>query len=626
MSNASLTILQDCSELDWLADHRPQALVQTILTFDLELHLELTRRGLAHLTPWEVVGPADRSRLERIEHAAHDFWREHAVVLHRGIDLLKIAAHRHVSALSRMVWVGYVIEKAITRYEPGCVLAFGDLDAHGLEQPPHCRRLPLLSGIVQSVTRDRSMRWENLSDDERAGAAFSDVAALQAHRTDLPPVDDSDWSHHRIILLTGSGQDLVRQLPVIREIESADDLKAIQVYRYADEATAARLNANGHVVVHDSQLHPASCDGLDDSVCFDGRRAFDLALGSQLNKTTQAFTRWIPDSHLDFVFGTYAKKLAAQVDRWHAFFERHQPEAVVSHYPDVAIEVAHLRGMRTVVLPHGGLSIGDTAWYRSMPNVALGVMGTAHADFLRSMGIDRRRIEVLDLLDDENHFVPCRGTEKQRRDGFEILLVTSRLADHAHDAELPGLHWEAAIESLIEIFAHAHAHVHAPGGWRFSIKTHPRYDHLKLYQDLNETLPSDRRINIITDQPLSECVAAADAVVFANITSSSILEASQSHKPVVLLRDPDVVIHRNPRDRLLGGWPRVTSVAELIAHLVKLATDDSFYSAAVSQTEQALAEFFGCPAPTGSFLNFIRPNKKARVTREGNPCPLTCFK
>ncbi|GJM25211.1 MAG: hypothetical protein DHS20C16_16260 [Phycisphaerae bacterium] len=622
MTNAAITILQDRSELEWLADQRPQALSQTVLTFDLELHLELTRRGIDHLTPWDIAGQADRPRLERIEHAAHEIWKEHAIVQHRGINLLKIAAHRHISALSRMVWIGYVVEKAIELYKPECICVFDDTNAHGLEQPPHCRRLPLLSGIVQNEAQDRGIRCEMLSNPQRIGEAFKDEAASQAHRIVAATVDNLDLSDRPFVLLTGSGQDLLRQLPVVREIESTGDLEAVQVYRFADEATLTQLNASGHQVLHDSQLHAGSSHEFDASLCHRVRRDFELALTSPNDEAAQALQKWIPSSHLDFVFGTYAAKLVVQVDRWRAFFDRHQPEAIVSHYPDTAIEVAHRRGIQSVILQHGGLSIGDTAWYRSMPDVALGVSAAAHIQHLRAIGIDQRRIEVLDTHDDENVSTLDHSAREARRSDFEILLVTSRLADHAHDAELPGLHWKAAIESLEEIVAQA---VRCDG-WRFSIKTHPRYDHMGLYQNINDKLPHHRRINIITDQPLSKCAAAADAIVFANITSSSILEASRSNKPVVLLRDPSAVIHPNPRDRLLGDWPRLTSVAELVAHLQELATDDSFYEMEVSRTQQALADFHGPPAPSGSLLDFIRRKKKARVTDEGDPRPLVCFK
>ncbi|MEZ6082503.1 MAG: hypothetical protein R3E58_00760 [Phycisphaerae bacterium] len=613
MSEHMLTFLQDPHELEWVMHHRVEALGHPIVTFDLELHCELAERGIDHLTPWDLVGPDDRAVLEQIEQSVQAFWRDHAVVWHRGVNLLAIAAHRHVSALSRMIWVGFTVERAIAERKPDRILLFECANAHGLEQPSDHRRLPLLFGIVESIARDLNVQIERLA--EESTRRFVDHASTQAHQVDLPMVDDSSWGDHPFVLLSGSGHDLERQLPVIQRIESAGALRAIQVYRHADDTTLDRLKANGHLVVHDSQLRHSSAVDVKDA-SRRGLREFNAALASVKKQSTCSFARSIPQSHLDFVFGPYAEKLASHVQRWSEFLDRHRPAAFIGHYPDAAMELAHRRNIPTLLLPHGGLSIGDAPWYRSMPKVTMGVEGKAHVEQLRVLGIDQDRIEVLDLGAAQT--VPRDGTTRNPSDPFNLLLVTSRLADHAHDAELPGLNWKAAIRSLEDVFNIAQIRPN----WRFTIKTHPRYDHIELYHRMNRTLPEGKRFAIESRKTLADCLASADVTVFANVTSTAILEASRSGKPVILLRERSVLSHRNPRDKLLTGWPTVSSVGELTNRLDELASDVQAYTAAANETANALANFYGQPPVPGSLLQFIRRMKKARITAEGEPCPL----
>ncbi len=614
MTDCTLTILQDRAELDWLTLHQPERLAQAILTFDLELHLVLNDRGIEHLTPWEVFGTRDRNRMKQIESDLHHFWREHATVPHRGIDILKIASHRHTSALSRMVWVGCVVENSIEYHKPNRVLFFDCEGAHGLEQPPECRRLPLLPAIVRAVASQRNVEIEGLSFPERIKSAFDDVASRQAQPNDLPDRNLAELDGKPFVLLTGSGQDLLKQLPVIRKIEASGEYRAVQVYRFADEETLRQLRANGHTAIHDSQLNLPDAIGIDKATLQERQHAFDSAV----THTPQDCARWIPTSHVDFVFGEYAQKLSVQIDRWQVFFDRHKPGAFVGNYPDVAMEVAHQRSVRCLMLPHGGLSVGVASWYRSMPTVTLGVEGTAHATQLNTYGIEEDRIDVVDSFDIDETKVPHYDTPRNGSDRFNILLVTSRLADHSHDAELPGLNWKAAIDSLRSLITLASDRTN----WHVTIKTHPRYDHPDLYDVINESLPPDRSFNIVTDQSVAACATRADVVVIPNVTSSAILNAARMGKPVVLLRDPKAIYQPNPRDSLLSNWPRVTDVSELIAHLELLASDEVAYESARQQTHQAYTDFFGQRAVAGSLMEFIRRNKKARITDEGNPCPL----
>lgn len=617
MSERMLTFLQDPTELDWVMHHRAGALDHPIVTFDLELHCELTDRGIDHQTPWDIIKPDDRAVLERIEQSAQRFWQDHAAVWHRDVNLLAIAAHRHVSALSRMVWAGFVVERAIAQQSPDRIFLFDFANAHGLQQPPDCRRLPLLFGIVESIAHGLNLPIERMS--EGAQQFFEDNASTQAHRSDLPAVDDARWGDEPFVLLTGSGHDLDQQLPIIRRIEATDNLRAIQVYRHADAPTLNRLKANGHLVVHDSQLPFQPMTGIE-SASAKGRQNFARALASLDDRSAYGFARWIPESHLEFVFGEYAGKLASHVDRWHAFFDRHRPIAFVGHYPDTAMELAHRRGIRTLLLPHGGLSIGDAPWYRSLPKVTLGVEGERHAEHLQSLGIESDRIIPIESGDPVMPSVPGIDTKRRNIDRFELLLVTSRLADHAHDAELPGLNWNAAIRSLEEIFNFAGRHK----DWHFTVKPHPRYDHTELYRHLLESLPSAERFRIETVRSLAECADGADVIVFANVTSTGILESARSGKPVILLRDSTAVLHRNPRDELLSEWPRVSSASELESYLERLATDESAHKSAATQTARALENFFGRRPETGSLMEFILRKKKARNTDEGNPCPVVC--
>ncbi len=611
MTASTLTILQDRAELDWLALHRREALTHRILTFDLELHLQLSKRGIDHVTPWDIITPADREQMEEREALLHRWWQEHAAIRHRNIDILKVASDRHIAAITRMVWIEGVVGKAIARLRPIRLQIFDIAGAHGLEQPPHCRRLPLLPAIARTIAKDRKIEVEDLSDHMDCQSQFEDAAARQSREPDLPPFDISKMANQPFVLLTGSGPDLTRQLSAVRMIEASSTHRVLQVYRYADGETLKRMQSIGHSVIHDSQLDLGVDTGIDEKSLQACRQAFNhSAIAAGID-----FARRIPDSHLNFIFGEYACKIAMRIDRWQAFFARYRPTALVGHYPDVAMEVAVQSGIRCLMLPHGGMSVGVGTWYRSMPRVSLGVEGAAHMGHLVSHGISPDRIELIDPFVEDEAPVRSHAQRDGASDRFKVLLATSRLADHAHDAELPGLNWKAAIDSFRESLKFAAEQ----DNWEIVIKTHPRYDHLELYREINESLPSHQRARIVGNDSLTACASDADVVVFANVTSSAILEAAQIGKPVVLLRDSSAICRANPRDALLDGWIRVETVTELIAKLNRLASNASEYQSAVAKTHQAYKAFYGSRPKAGSLLDFIAGNKKTRFARNDEP-------
>jgi len=127
--------------------------------------------------------------------------------------------------------------------------------------------------------------------------------------------------------------------------------------------------------------------------------------------------------------------------------------------------------------------------------------------------------------------------------------------------------------------------------WEFTIKCHPRYDHPLLYEHVNRNLPPNRRLRVVSDQPLDDVTGDCDAVVCVNVKSSAIFEASVWGKPVFLLHQSMIWLDRRAWE--IDRWRQIARVEQLESELDAVFTDPDLYSARVQQTHRALEACFG---------------------------------
>src|SRR5690606_36516491 len=92
-----LLLLDDVDLADALA-FAPEALAGHVVAFDVNAHLALTERAVAHVTSWQIIGYDERPGVCAYEAAILDFWRRRAVMPYRGLNLLAMAEYRHLAA------------------------------------------------------------------------------------------------------------------------------------------------------------------------------------------------------------------------------------------------------------------------------------------------------------------------------------------------------------------------------------------------------------------------------------------------------------------------------------------------------------------------------------------------
>jgi len=586
MSLKPLTVVLDRDDVRRAFRHERDTLTGSILAWDLPAHLELLDRGIAHYTPWDFVSTGDWPQVRRFEQRVQAFWHDHAHLPYAGMDLLAMARFRHVACFARLAWAAYGLRGAVNMLRPTKVCVFDDEVGHGLEQPPGCARMPLLQPLLRGIAEQAGVHVEVLRVPRRE---FQDVAAMRAGQSAGPGLNLGELAQGRpYIIFAGSDGDLIRQLPLIRELRSRSRLAIVQLYRSADDATLQALRANGHVVLHEQQVKaPHQSPGDVDIADFHAaRERFERAGCGVAPELRCLFANPHLAPHFDFIFGAYARRMAGHVRKWQDVFRRQPPRLVVANYPAPIFEVAAHCSIPALLLPHGVMTAGDPRWYACLPRVILGAATPAHSDRLLGMGVPSDRIRLTGdpgLACDQPAAPPVTVTHAPPR----ILLLTSAIAAPAHQADLPQINWSGAARTFRALADLARRRPN----WEFIIRPHPRYDQIELYERLCATA-SGRRPWAIDDQtPLATLAAACHAVLAVNNRSSAIVEAAL-HGAAVLLFCPDVV-DLDLAAWGLNAWPQARTIAELEQDLERLCDDPRHRSRRVGESNAAARRFTG---------------------------------
>ena len=139
MSTERLTFLLEPADLACVEQCYPQALTDTLLVFDVELHIVLLDRSIRHLTPWDIVGRRELGNLQDFNAQILGFWETMAHARYDGIDCLQMTRYRHTCCFTRLAWVAYVIRRCLETLQPREVVTFEERSGHGLDQPPGSR-------------------------------------------------------------------------------------------------------------------------------------------------------------------------------------------------------------------------------------------------------------------------------------------------------------------------------------------------------------------------------------------------------------------------------------------------------------------------------------------------------
>jgi len=608
-SGRSLVLLLDADDLACVEAVRPEALEGDVLVFDLDVHLILRGRGIEHLTPWDILRSDGPDRLSALNRSLWDFWCRSARVEFEGIDLLGMARYRHRTCLSRMAFVAYVVERTLETLHPSTLVVFEERAGHGLNPPDDYHKMPVLFMLARGIAERCGIPVDLVSEAEQVGRApyVDQIARIGAKRLD--PVDPQETLRGRpFILFTGSGVDLIRQLPLIRQVHDRGTYAAVQLYKNADGRQLETMRAVGHPVWHDSQVTYESPPGTSLAFIDRARAAFDAACAKAPAEVRCVFTNPYLQPHFDFVFGSYLRSMAGHVRAWRRFFARCRPELVVTNYVAPINDVAAAMGIPGLALTHALMLIGADEWFHDFPGFHIGAISEPHRERLLAAGLPADRVHVTGdpRIDEILHLVQASPGSRDRVAGqplrrtlgvsdgqHMVLLLTGRVATLPHENGLPNTDWADAVRCFDALTSLAERRPE----WRWVIKPHPRFDQIALYELANTRLAPDRRFVVVSDVPLDDLVQAADVAVVFNLVSSSLIEASFRPRPVIMLSRS--MPWYSPAHRAMDGWLHATSVEELETELDRLFGNPDHYQARVRQTHEALRRYLGSePGPT----------------------------
>ena len=601
-----LTFLLNRGDLSCLEALFPEALAEALVAFDPDLHIHFLRRGVDHLTPWSFIERDEHGAVRDFDRAVWKFWARNAEAVFEGIDLLGMARFRHMSCFSRIAWAAYVIRKVLTEIQPQQVVVFEEKTGHGLEQPPEHNHMPLLQALVRGFAEQEGFAVRVLRREDVPGAVgFVDWVAKRGGRQ-LDPVDPAEFLDGRpYVLLPGSGVDLLRPLPLVRELHDAGEVAVVQLYKSADESTLRKIKDVGHLVWHESQLlgniprpQPPRCAS-------DARARFDEARRRAPTHLRPIFSNPYLDIHFDFIFGEYVAKMAENFLAWRSFLDRHPPLILVATSYCPAVDVASAVGIPSLGLPHGSMMVGNTRWFECYRSSIVGALNERHRRRLIDAGLEAERIEVTgdaglesSLRSSESGGGAAPTLNRRERWGIApeqrgVLLVMGNMGMLAKLGDLPLYDWAESVRCFRELGGLAERHP----DWRLLVRPHPRYDHPELYELVNRELADDRKIIVLPQQALEPLVQSVDAVVICNVVTSAILEASLCCRPVVVLSASMIWYH--PQEWATEDWPHAPSVAALERELQAMFSSDERYREAVNRSESAARQYLAGGGASG---------------------------
>lgn len=596
----SLALVHDAADYDAIVASGNS--VDSLVACDPEIHVELRRRGVAHLTPWDLVDAARFDALRRTERELIAFWREHAHAACDGVNLLACADFRHAGALSRILWCHAIVDGALRHARPDRVIVIEQPPRHGLSQPPEVRTFPLLQSMLAGEAEGDGVVVSRCAT-HAPQAAFDDTVARRRAQPHAARRDDADrLANQRFILVHGNGIDLDRQRELAAAIRARCDLPLVHLHRDSTADRVAALDTVFDCAWNESQFAQTADSMVVAALARDALRRWHAAVQNAPQPIRDVLSNPGLCAHFDFIFGDYLARLADHAATWTRFFDRHRPAALVTHYQAPILDVAVARGIPALILPHGA-NMDFSQWYSGMPACRIGALSETHREVLVGAGVDSSRIAITgDPWLGRTRPAKCRESAKRDiglpGDRPLVLLCTSQLGWLAKNESLPQTQWRGAIETLLEIRALADRRPQ----WQFALKCHPRYDHHELYPLL---FSGGGVMPIYCDESIYEVAAAADVVVFANVHSSAMIECAALGVPTLLLCDqmPGFDFDRTG----LSRWPLVRSVARLEKTLAAVLCGSQARSEAVEKTRLGLAHYLrGTPTdPLGAAATLV---------------------
>ncbi|MBN1343210.1 MAG: hypothetical protein JXQ73_11055 [Phycisphaerae bacterium] len=601
-SSRPFIALLDADDLTCARAACPETLSGNVLALDTDIHLILQQQGIEHVTPWDIVGHDERPRMAAYESAVWEHWRRHGRLDYEGINLLGMAAFRHVGALARLGWVAYALRRALEELGPDEVVTFDEPASHGLDQPVDYAKMPLLFGVLRGLAEQAGLPIRLISREALPGAAgFEDQVAKRNQRVYAPVEAEAAIGGRSFVLFQANGDDLLRQLPLIREVRRRFDCHVVQLYKDASEEIVRRLQSEGHWVWHETQVAQWAPVSEIGAAARAGLEAFKAAGRESVDELRVLFDNEHVRCHFEFLFGPYAEKMAEHVRAWRGFFDRCRPAAFVTNYHAPIYDVAAGGGIPCLGLPHGLMMYGHVSWFGSLPDKSsIGAISDRHRETLILAGIEADRIVVTgdpysdELLAEAHQRDEGGGAAADLRGQYDIspdrrivLLCTTKVGMPSKLTHMPYVDWEDGVRCTRELADL----VRRRGEWAFFIKPHPRWDLLGLYAEVNRGLPADRQIVVLPNQALGPVVEAADAVCCWCVISSALVEASLVGKPVMMFGRN--LIWYDPRVWATDGWPHFNSLEDFEAELELLFSSPAHYAERIAQTAEAVRQFLG---------------------------------
>lgn len=553
-----------------------------IVAADVEASLAATDAGRCVVTPFEHLPSSGLADARALEARTWAFWARHAVLDHAGLNVLQMAAFRHVSWIARLTWMSWMAREVLRARQPRRVLVLHEPETHGLDRPPGTPGAPLFSRLVRGVAERMGLDVAALDSPSESGTA----ARMPPAQVDRATVERVEGPY---VLLYGNGPELVHQARLAAHLREALRVRVVQVYQQADASLVAQAAAPGSQPVHEDGFAGA-LPGVDlGDAARAARQRFDDAAREADAACGLVSGNPQLQCHFDFLFGPYANRLAAQVERWGRVFVAHRPLAVIASYAAPLMDVAAHHGIPCLKLPHGLMTIGQPMQFLTLPaGVTAAAINDVHRLGLVNRGVPERRLIVAGEIgahgESEERVVAARARSCLRT----LLICTGNFGKPGATVHLPYVDWPRAIEGLRRLAASAARRPDV----RVIVKMHPRFDHPELHRRISREFPDAARWTLVEHGDLQALAREADMACAWNVLTSALFTLSQAGAPTYQMAK--ALLDYNAQENGIHEWPHLYSVDELWREFDRLETSE-WRERRIRQCREAVDAYLGPP-------------------------------
>ena len=571
MDHTPIVFVKNLKEAKLLQNDKELLGSANLMAMTFEVIEEFSRAGMPFVTPWDLL---DSNYVATVVEMARELSRTWYGSLgdrlkYKGVDLTEVEMPTWIFFFREAVFISLTIRTALQRLQCSEVITLSSSQDGGLES--------LCEGIVAKLAEMHGLPLKRISVTQSRRALTFKMPDINISQFAPVFLKQFYWKWHQLspptswdqlqnvqkrardgtVMVLGSYHSFLDLLLLAEELEKTTPFQVVRVH-VPRGASEFRAIATSTVFPERKEI----CDILEKGIQYfsvlnkGGTKAIshELAASFALSWTcfkgdqalyTGPLIDILGNPHLDSFFSCLLKRAwfvsGRTVAQMHNLLDLVKPDILIvkdhSQSPERAcIAVARVKGIPTLTVHQSGPAASD---YFNFNTEYMTVSGEMDKESLVSLGKDPCKVIVTGnpkydrLARIENDQLSSLAEKTRRTLGIPqprkvVLILTNGVyGDFFSHANLV-MHLRT-LEKLFRVIRNM-------SDVLFIVKPHPRSDYTATYQRLIEKNSLARNCLLVGDKPLEEILAAADAVVLVDHTTTAAIFALWYRKPLIYIQ------------------------------------------------------------------------------------------